>query len=236
MALDGDWRNRPHIEEGHEHALTSTAVARAPNPRSIKQMGQPTRWVTKHGPGHAQWYIERFRRMAVEGADLAGEARLVDALVAPGSRILDAGCGPGRVGAELFRRGHDVVGVDADDELIEAARHDHPGPSWLVADLAELDLAAAGQPGPFDAAVLAGNVMTYVAPGTEVEVLRRIGDHVRADGVVVVGFGLDRGYALEAFDVDVAAAGLYVEQRFATWDLRPWIPQSDFAVSLLRHR
>ena len=31
-------------------------------------------------PGHSQWYIERFRSMAQAGQDLAGEARLVDAM------------------------------------------------------------------------------------------------------------------------------------------------------------
>jgi hypothetical protein len=35
--------------------------------------------------------------MARDGADLAGEARLIDAMVARGSGILDAGCGSGRV-------------------------------------------------------------------------------------------------------------------------------------------
>src|SRR4051812_30639820 len=135
-------------------------------------MGLPTRWVTDTDEGHSQWYIDRFRRLAAEGADLGGEARLVDALVPPRSRILDAGCGPGRVGAVLHDRGHHVVGVDADPELIAAARHDHPGPTWVVADLAELDLAASGVPGPFDAAVLAGNVLAFVAAGTEPDVLR----------------------------------------------------------------
>ena len=96
--------------------------------------GAPTRWVTETGVGHSQWYIERFRTMAAEGVDLGGEARLVDALAAPRSRILDAGCGPGRVGAILHARGHYVVGVDADPELIAAAHQDHPGPQWLVAD------------------------------------------------------------------------------------------------------
>ena len=74
------------------------------------------------GTGHAQWYIERFRRMAAEGVDLGGEARLLDAMLARRSRVLDAGCGPGRVGAELAARGQVVVGVDADPELIDAAR------------------------------------------------------------------------------------------------------------------
>ncbi len=197
-------------------------------------MGRPTRWVSTHGEGHAQWYIDRFRRMAAEGADLAGEARLVDAMLPRRSRVLDAGCGPGRVGAELASRGHDVVGVDADPELIEAARTDHPGPTWLVADLADLDLAAHGEPTGFDAAVVAGNVMPFVAPGTERAVLTRIAAHVRPDGVVVVGFGTARGYPLADFDADAAAAGLVREHRFATWDLRPWHDDAAFAVTVLR--
>lgn len=197
-------------------------------------MGKPTRWVTETKPGHSQWYIDRFRRLAAEGADLAGEARLLDAMVPPGARILDAGCGTGRVAGALAARGHTVVGVDADRALIEAARTDHPGPRWLVADLAELDLAAQGEPEPFDAAMIAGNVMAFVAPGTEGAVLSRIAAHVRPDGLVVVGFGTDRGYPLTDFDGDAVAAGLRLEHRFATWDLRPWRDDADFAVSVLR--
>lgn len=193
-----------------------------------------TRWVTAHDASHAQWYIERFRRMAAEGVDLDGEARLLDAMLARRSRVLDAGCGPGRVGAELAARGHVVVGVDADRELIEAAQTDHPGPTWLVADLAELDLAAQGEPEPFDAAVCAGNVMPFLAPGTEGEVLFRIAAHLRDDGLIVMGFGLDRGYPIADFDTQTAAAGLKVEHRFATWDLRPWDDDAPFAVTVLR--
>lgn len=127
-----------------------------------------------------------------------------------------------------------MVGVDADPELIEAARADHPSPSWLVADLAELDLAAQGERQPFDAAVCAGNVMPYLAPGTGGAVLERIAAHLRGDGLLVVGFGLDRGYALAEFDTETAAAGLVVEQRFATWDLLPWQADAPFAVTVLR--
>ncbi|MGR6319128.1 class I SAM-dependent methyltransferase [Micromonospora soli] len=197
-------------------------------------MGKPTRWVTETNPGHSQWYIDRFRRLAAEGADLAGEARLLDTLVPPGARILDAGTGTGRVAAALAARGHSVLGVDADPALIEAARADHPGPRFLVADLAELDLAAQGEPAPFDAAVVAGNVMVFVAPGTERAVLARVAAHVRRDGLVVVGFGTDRGYPLTDFDADAVAAGLRLEHRFATWDLRPWREDADFAVTVFR--
>jgi SAM-dependent methyltransferase len=197
-------------------------------------MSALTRWVTDHSPEHSQWYIDRFRLMAADGTDLAGEARMLDAMVARGSRILDAGCGPGRVGAELAARGHTVVGVDVDPKLIAAAQADHPVPRWIVDDLAEFDLPAVGVPELFDAAVIAGNVMAFVAPGTEPQVLARVAAHMRADGVVVVGFGTDRGYALNDFDAHAQAAGLAREHRFATWDLRPWHDDATFVVTVLR--
>jgi SAM-dependent methyltransferase len=195
-------------------------------------VAKPTRWQTDTKPGHSEWYVERFRRMAAEGEDLGGEARLVDAMLPPRARVLDAGCGTGRVGAVLHERGHTVVGVDADPVLIGAAESDHPGPRWLVADLAELDLA---DEEPFDGAVLAGNVMVFLAPGTETDVLRRVAAHVRLDGFVVTGFHVNRELALDAFDRAVTEAGLRLEHRFATWDLRAWHDEADFAVSVLRH-
>jgi SAM-dependent methyltransferase len=191
--------------------------------------------VTQNGPDHSQWYIDRFRRMAAEGADLAGEARLVDAMLPRAARVLDGGCGPGRVGAELAARGHSVVGVDADAALIEAAVVDHPGSCWLVADLSELDLATMGEPEPFDGAVMAGNVMPFVAPGTESRVLAGIAKHLREGGFLIVGFGAGRGYEIAAFDADAQAAGLYAEHRFATWDLQPWTVDAEFSVTVLRH-
>ena len=137
-------------------------------------MTRPTRWVTENSAEHSRLYVERFRKLASEGADLAGEARMVDAMLPRGSRVLDAGCGQGRVGAELAARGHHVTGVDADAGLIRAASADHPEQRWVVADLADLDLSSHGDPGPFDAAVMAGNVMLFVAEGTEERVLRRV--------------------------------------------------------------
>ena len=190
--------------------------------------------MTENGGERSQWYIERFRRLASEGADLAGEARMIDAMLPRAARVLDAGCGTGRVGAELATRGHQVTGVDADAELILAARADHPGQRWIAADLVDLDLSSHGDPGPFDAAVMAGNVMLFVAEATEEQVLRRVAAHLRPDGFAVIGFAAGRGYELPDFDRHAAAAGLVAEQRFATWDLRPWRSDSPFSVSVLR--
>lgn len=172
--------------------------------------------------------------MAAGGADLAGEARLVDAMVGRGARIIDAGCGTGRVGGYLAAVGHQVVGVDIDPALIEAARQDHPRAQWLVADLAELDLPAEGITEGFDAVVCAGNVMTFLAPSTRREVLRRFGAHLREGGRAIVGFGAGRDYAFSEFFADVDAAGLTPDLRLATWDLRPFTDASDFLVAVLR--
>ncbi len=115
-------------------------------------------------------------------------------MVPRGARILDAGCGSGRLGGYLAAAGHQVVGVDVDAVLIEAAEQDHPGPRWLVGDLAELDLPARRISEPFDVIVLAGNVMTFLAPSTRVQVLSRVRAHLGGDGRAVIGFSAGPEY------------------------------------------
>jgi SAM-dependent methyltransferase len=199
--------------------------------RDHVRVAEQSAWVrmTQEDPGHSAAYVQRFRTLAAQGFDLAGEARLVDAMLSRGSRVLDAGCGPGRVGGRLARAGHDVVGVDVDPVLIAAAEEDHPGPRWLVADLAHLDLAEA----PFDAIVCAGNVMTFLAPSTRVAVLHGMRAHVADDGRAVIGFGAGRGYGFDEFLEDARAAGWAPDVLLSTWDLRPFTPHSDFLVSVL---
>jgi SAM-dependent methyltransferase len=184
-------------------------------------------------PEHSVRYAERFRAMRAAGDDLSGEARLIDAMVPRGSRVLDAGCGPGRVGALLHDLGHEVTGVDLDPVLIDAAEQDHPGPRWLVGDLAQLDLPARGVVDGFDVVVCAGNVMTFLAPSTRGEVLRRLRAHLAADGRVVVGFGAGRDYAFDVFLRDAEAAGLRAEVLLASWHLHPFEDDSDFLVAIL---
>jgi SAM-dependent methyltransferase len=189
---------------------------------------------SQEDPGHSAAYVERFRSMAAAGADLAGEARLVDALLPRGARVLDAGCGPGRVGAFLAAAGHQVVGVDADPVLIAAAEADHPGPRWIVADLAELDLPALGIDAPFDGVVCAGNVMTFLAASTRRAVLRRLRAALHREGVAAIGFGAGRGYPFEEFLDDARSVGLRPDVLLSTWDLRPYRPDADFLVAVLR--
>jgi SAM-dependent methyltransferase len=189
--------------------------------------------LTQDDPGHSHAYVQRFRRMAEQGHDLAGEARLVDAMLDRESRVLDAGCGPGRVGGWLAGVGHEVVGVDLDPVLIEAAQHDHPGPHWMVGDLATLDLPSTGISEPFDAIVCAGNVMAFLEPSTRTAVLRRFAAHLHPDGRVAIGFGTGRGYPFDEFLSDAAGVGLLPGLLLSSWHLHPFTPESDFLVAVL---
>ena len=185
-------------------------------------------------PDHSRWYVERFRQKAAEGEDLHGEARFVDAMVPRGSRILDAGSGPGRLGGELARRGHTVVGIDVDPYLIDAAREDHPEVTWLVGDLYEMDLPARDVEANFDVIVSAGNVITFLAEGTASTVLARMRDHLAPGGRIVIGFGAGRGYDLKEFLADAASARLVPDVMLESWDIRALLPDSTFIVAVLR--
>lgn len=198
-------------------------------------MTEKSHWTRtiEENPDHSRWYVQRFRDMAAAGTDLHGEARLVDAMAPRGAHILDAGCGPGRHGGELARLGHTVVGVDGDPVLIEAAEEDFPGPTWLVQDLAELDLSVAQLTEPFDIVFSAGNVMTFLAPSTRRVVLKNLRNVLAADGRMVLGFGAGRGYEFDEFFADAQASGLTTDLLLSTWDVHPWTPDADFLVAIL---
>lgn len=204
-------------------------------------MREKSQWQiqVEKNPGHSQWYIQRFKTMQEAGNDIYGEARLIDAMVPRASKILDAGCGPGRLGTYLHEAGHTVTGVDIDPELIAEAQRVCPKATWVCADLADLREALGESPDAelgangFDAMVCAGNVMTFLAPSTRLPVLENMRATLSDSGRAVIGFGANRGYDFEQFFADVAAAGLQVEQKFSTWDLRPFSQDSGFLVAVL---
>ncbi len=197
---------------------------------------EPSQWtrIITADPDHSRRYIERFEMMAAAGHDLLGEVRTVDAMVPRNARILDAGCGPGRHGGALAALGHTLVGVDGDPALIAAATANHPEATWIVSDLAELDLPARGIEAGFDAILCAGNVMGFLAPSTRVGVLERFRQHLCDDGRAIIGFGAGRGYEFPDFFRDLDAAGLALELALSTWDLRPYNPGDGFLVALCR--
>ena len=186
-------------------------------------------------------YGRRFAELVGSGADVDGEARLADALITRRARVLDAGSGMGRVASYLQGRGHRVVATEPDPGLVEQSRHLYPGLDVLpyeILGLTDEVLGATGGPTEFDLVVCVGNVITFVAEGTESTVLRRLGELLADGGRVLVGFHLQGGpetarrVTPAEFAADVESAGLVVDHRFGGYDLRPVDDQ--YAVWILR--
>jgi predicted TPR repeat methyltransferase len=207
-----------------------------------KEPQMTSRWTEAMGEGGAAQYAARFDNLAAAGHDVHGEATLCASLVAPGSRVLDAGCGTGRVAIRLAELGYDCAGVDLDESMLVLARERAPHLLWVTANLADVDLLTGGQP-PFDLVLAAGNVLPLVTDGTEAHVVARLAAHLAADGMLVAGFGLDRAHlppaagllTLADYDMWCAAAGLALVQRFATWQGEAYGGQG-YAVSIHRRK
>ncbi|MDQ6658982.1 MAG: methyltransferase domain-containing protein [Actinomycetota bacterium] len=198
-----------------------------------------TRWEQDWTTGGDRWqdYADRFARYYADGTDMDGEARFVDMMAPRTAIVLDAGCGTGRVAAGLAARGHRAVGVDKDAGLVAIGVQRYPEVTLLVQDLVELDagvLDAAGQPTEFDVIVCPGNVMVYLAAGTERQVLANLASLLTPAGRAVFGFATCRDYRVGTFDADAEAVGLRLEHRFGTWHLDPFSDDSSWAVSVYR--
>ena len=179
-------------------------------------------------------YDARWAALEAAGRAVHGEADFVSAF-APAT-VLDAGCGTGRVAIELARRGVATVGVDRDPDMLATARRKAPDLTWVEHDLSTLDLSAvapAGTPTAFDVVVAAGNVMIFLAPGTEAATVARLAAHLADGGVLVAGFSLSHAaYGLDRYAADCGAAGLVLDAHYATWDHDPWVAGGDYAVSV----
>jgi len=188
-----------------------------------------TRWARSDAARGAD-YDERWRSMAASGENIHGEVDLVEYLLRPsgGRRVLDAGCGTGRVAIELHRRGYSVTGIDADPGMLAEARSKAPTLTWLLADLAERQPAAEGE--PVDLVLLAGNVMIFVEPGTELGVLSNLVGRLAPGGFLVAGFSVQpEGLTAERYGDIAATAGLRPVARWATWAREPF-EGGDYAV------
>ena len=106
---------------------------------------------------------------------------LVDALgLAPGQRVLDVGCGPGRHSHELARRGIAAHGVDISDRFIELARSGAPD----GATFERLDARHLGFDATFDAVICLcqGAFGLMTAGGDDEAVLAGIARALRPGG------------------------------------------------------
>ena len=182
-------------------------------------------------------YAERFRALAARGDDVHGEATFVAGLVDPPARVLDAGCGTGRVAIRLAELGYDVVGVDVDATMLcrpARRRRTSTGgrPTWRGLDIGAALRPRAGR-GQHHPAARAGDPRGAAA---------RLAAHLDEGGLLVCGFGLDAAHLpggcpvtpLADVDAAFAAAGLEPVERLSTWDRAPFDEAAGYVVTVHR--
>ncbi len=189
-------------------------------------MAGENRWLNTRTEG-GKAYDAKFVELAEAGVDVHGEADFVMGFQPV--RVLDAGCGTGRVAIELARRGCRTVGVDLDPAMLDQARAKAPALDWLEGDLAEVQLNQT-----FDLIVMAGNVMLFVTPGTEGQVVLNLARHLETAGTLIAGFSLSSELGLERYHEFCTAAGLQPVANYATWDRQPFHPAADYIVTVYK--
>lgn len=112
-------------------------------------------------------------------------AEQAQVMLAPGSRVLEVGCGDGTTAGALGGAGHEVIGVDRSPAMVAIARRKHPSLEFEVGDDATLpgDLDDA-----LDAVLAIGEVLAYVGehdPEPLTNRLARLLRLLRPDGLLL---------------------------------------------------
>lgn len=134
----------------------------------------------------ASEFVAGIDRLIEEGKYVRGQVfvRAAKRFARPGGRILDYGCGPGRISVLLARSGFPVQGLDpAPGMLREAAAQDLNG--------LEVEFALVPEGGPslpvagFDC-VVCSSVIEYVPSASDL--LAAFRDTLRPDGVLIISY------------------------------------------------
>jgi 2-polyprenyl-3-methyl-5-hydroxy-6-metoxy-1,4-benzoquinol methylase len=140
--------------------------------------------------------------------------------IAPGSRILDVGCGSGEFPALAAAAGYEAVGIDVSGPSIRVARELHPAADFRVGDAAEL---AKVEPASFDVVSLWDVIEHVMRPHDVIEACAAL---LRPGGTLVLGTpNGDSAYdrlADLAYRIARPAGGLLLVQRYSLWHLQIW--------------
>src|SRR5438067_1075565 len=110
-----------------------------------------------------------------------GDLPFWESMAAGSKRILELGCGTGRVTAVLVQHGN-ITAVDLLVEMLRRAMRRAPAANLVAADLRQFAFAA-----QFDLIVLADDPMAHlVSIDDRTRVLRLIADHLTRNGRVVI--------------------------------------------------
>ena len=113
------------------------------------------------------------------------------ALLPPGARILDLGCGMGEpIAAYFIARGFQVTGVDSSTSLIGMARVRQPAHEWIVSDMRALELGRGFH------GLLAWHSFFHLPPDDQRPMFERFAAHLSPGGVLMFTSGSEEGEAI----------------------------------------
>ncbi|MFJ3667251.1 class I SAM-dependent methyltransferase [Streptomyces sp. NPDC090106] len=114
-----------------------------------------------------------------------------------GPRVLDMGCGTGRDAAHLHGAGRTVTGADVSEAMLAHARHHHPGPAYVHADVHGFDLGR----GAFDAVVCLDSALLYCHTNDQLDAFLSSVRHALAPGGILVAEMRNGAYFLGRTDL-----------------------------------
>lgn len=168
----------------------------------------------------AQAYAAAYPTTEPESApELAMVDHLVE-LLGPAARVLDAGCGTGRMSRYLADRGAVVEGVDLSPGMLEQARAAQPDIRFETGSLVDLG----GDDGRYDG-VLAWYSLIHLDDADAARAGREMARVVRPGGLVLLGFQTGSG---------VRDLGERMRERGLTVDHLPrWHRDPDAVIAML---
>jgi ubiquinone/menaquinone biosynthesis C-methylase UbiE len=166
------------------------------------------------------------------------------AQLAPGSRVLDVGCGSGvPVARALADGGHQVVGVDISEVQISRAREHVPNAEFVNADVMSLEFP----PESFHA-IVSLYALIHLPLDEQPELIGRIAGWLRPNGLFVCTTGhqawtgtddnwLDGGAAMWWSHTDAATYRSWLVDAGLTVDAETFVPEGSGGHTLFRaHR
>lgn len=108
---------------------------------------------------------------------------------APGRKVIDAGCGAGRLSVHLSDAGLAVTGVDLSPEMVRIAQRLHPGFTFEVGELTDLPAEDAAADG-----ILAWYSIIHSAPAAMPEIAREFWRVLRPGGLALIAFQAGSGH------------------------------------------